>query len=227
MARLLDAGRGVKPDPSKAAQCYLRAAAKGHADAATRLGLMTFAGRGVKQNDREAGRWLLQGAERGNTEAQVNVGVMLYKGRGGKVDLVEAYLWLNLAANNGSPLAKKVVAEVLEEMTDTQIAKGKTYYNDWIERHPLLAPPLPETDPGEPIRGDQKPLAESVTAVPGNGEKIEGLAQPDSAEQVAVGEGENAETAPASEDAEIEGTSEEKNSGDPKSDPDDGGAETG
>lgn len=50
-------GEGVRPDPKEAFRWYLKAAKKGHCDAAYNLAHLYDIGRGVKRNPSKAREW--------------------------------------------------------------------------------------------------------------------------------------------------------------------------
>ncbi|MDR2015476.1 MAG: sel1 repeat family protein [Azoarcus sp.] len=81
LGRMYEEGQGVKQDPGKAIQYYLRAAEQGHAKAQYDLGLMYSRLPANKKNEEEATRWIQtamdgfrQAAEKGDAEAQCRLG---------------------------------------------------------------------------------------------------------------------------------------------------------
>jgi TPR repeat protein len=75
-------GCGVAQSYAQAAQYFLKAAQRGHAEAQRNLAIMFKNGQGVAQNDAEAVRWLRKAADQGHTIAQRNLAIMLEAGRG-------------------------------------------------------------------------------------------------------------------------------------------------
>jgi TPR repeat protein len=122
---------GVRVDLAAARRWFTAAASKGHADAATNVGLMVLHGVGEEQqghkehaaagaevqarNAGTAARWLLQAAESGSADAQWMLGRLYYDGLVGaapaagapgaprKLDLRSAAQWFSRAAAQGSP----------------------------------------------------------------------------------------------------------------------------
>ena len=87
-------GRGVPTNLAAAQTWFERAAAKGHVDAQTTLGLMLF-----ENGDRAAGvRWLKQAAEKGEPRALLIYGTALFNGDGVKQDPILGYAYVSRAA---------------------------------------------------------------------------------------------------------------------------------
>ena len=90
-------GRGVPTNLGAAATWFERAAAKGHVDAQTTLGLMLF-----ENGDRVSGiRWLKQSAEKGDPRAMLVYGTALFNGDGAKKDPILGYAFVSRAAAQG------------------------------------------------------------------------------------------------------------------------------
>lgn len=117
IATCYDDGDGGVPgghaDKAKAAEWYLKAAQKGHADAQNNLGLLYKKGEGVPRDLKKALEWFYKSAKQGNKYGQYNVGNTLYDylNELGGIDeadielhaatLNEAAMYLRLAHNNG------------------------------------------------------------------------------------------------------------------------------
>jgi len=101
-------GRGVAVNLA-ASQIWLgRAAAKGHVDAQTTLGLLLF-----DSGNRDEGlRWLAAAAEKSDPRAMLVYGTALFNGDGVKRDPVLAYAYVSRAAAQGLPPAKTTLAEM-------------------------------------------------------------------------------------------------------------------
>lgn len=114
-------GKGVGLDLSKAQLWYQRAAAKGHLEAQTVVGLLLF------QNGDRAGamKWLRPAAEAGEARALLLYGVSLYNGDGGlAADPVKGYAYVSRAAAQGLDAAKSTLATLDETMPLEQRKKG-------------------------------------------------------------------------------------------------------
>lgn len=81
-------------DAVRAAECYRRAAERGHPDAQYNLGFMCLLGEGVEANPTEALRWLKLSADQGD-ECAIRLLADLYRNGqyGVSADAVEAQLW--------------------------------------------------------------------------------------------------------------------------------------
>ena len=90
-------GRGVSISLGAAQTWFERAAAKGHLDAQTTLGLMLF-----ENGDRIGGlRWLRVAAEKGEPRALLVYGTALFNGDGIKRDPLLGYAYVSRAAAQG------------------------------------------------------------------------------------------------------------------------------
>lgn len=105
-------GDGVARDARKAAECFRKAADKGHAMAQFNLGVCYEEGEGVPKNLATAASLYRQAAEKGMSNAQYNYGIFLLDGRGVRKDRSGAIVWLRKAAAQGHAGAKKVLKEL-------------------------------------------------------------------------------------------------------------------
>ena len=96
---------GVVQDDERAFEHYRSAAALGHGDAITKLGLMYQEGRAVARDDAEALRLYRAAAEKGSTLAFRQLGFMYEFGRGVAVNMEEARSWYKRAADAGDRYA--------------------------------------------------------------------------------------------------------------------------
>src|SRR3954466_7061222 len=86
-------GRGGPTNLAAAQTWFERAAAKGHLDAMTTLGLMLF-----ENGDRAGGvRWLRPAAEKGEARALLIYGTALFNGDGVKQDPILGYAYVSRA----------------------------------------------------------------------------------------------------------------------------------
>jgi TPR repeat protein len=101
-------GRGVPMDLAVAKNWFERAAANGHVDAQTTLGLLLF------QNGNQAAglKWLKQAAEQGEPRALLVYGTALYNGDGVTQDRMLGYAYVNRAADLGLAPAKDTLAQL-------------------------------------------------------------------------------------------------------------------
>jgi uncharacterized protein len=101
-------GRGVPTNIAAATTWFQRAAAKGHVDAETTLGLLLF------ENGDQAGglKWLKAAAEKGEPRALLVYGTALVNGDGAKRDPVLGYAYVSRAAAQGLAPAKETLAQL-------------------------------------------------------------------------------------------------------------------
>lgn len=101
-------GRGVQTNLAAAQTWFERAAAKGHVDAQTTLGLMLF-----ENGDRAGGvRWLRQAAEKGEPRALLVYGTALFNGDGVKQDPILGYAYVSRAAAQGLAPAQATLEQL-------------------------------------------------------------------------------------------------------------------
>ena len=111
-------GRGVPTNLAAAATWFERAAAKGHLDAQTTLGLMLF-----ENGDRTGGiRWLKQAADKGDPRALLVYGTALFNGDGVKKDPILGYAYVSRAAAQGLPPAQATL-EQLDQILPVEMRK--------------------------------------------------------------------------------------------------------
>ena len=94
-------GRGRDTDHVKAAQCFMKAAAQGHAEAQANLAMCYANGEGVAHDPGEAVRLFGMAAEQGDAFAQYSLGVCCYQGIGTAQDPLKAIEWFKKAAEQG------------------------------------------------------------------------------------------------------------------------------
>jgi cell division septation protein DedD len=108
LAQAYRLGRGVTLNLGAAQTWLQRAAAKGHVDAQTTLGLLLF-----DSGDRAEGlRWLGNAADKGDPRAALVLGTALYNGDGVARDPVRAYAYVSRAAAQGLAPAKTTLADM-------------------------------------------------------------------------------------------------------------------
>jgi TPR repeat protein len=113
-------GRGVETNIAAASTWYQRAAAKGHLDAQTTLGLLLF------QNGDQAGglQWLRKAADKGEPRALLVYGTALVNGDGVKRDVVLGYALVSRAAAQGLAPAKETLAQLDQLLSVDARKKG-------------------------------------------------------------------------------------------------------
>src|SRR3954451_17269323 len=101
-------GRGVPINIAAATTWFGRAAAKGHVDAETTLGLLLF------ENGDQAGglKWLKAAADKGEPRALLVYGTALVNGDGVARDPVLGYAYVSRAAAQGLGPAKETLADL-------------------------------------------------------------------------------------------------------------------
>jgi TPR repeat protein len=101
-------GRGVPTNIAAATTWFQRAAAKGHVDAETTLGLLLFG------NGDQAGglKWLKAAAEKGEARALLVYGTALINGDGVTRDPVLGYAYVSRAAAQGLAPARETLAQL-------------------------------------------------------------------------------------------------------------------
>ena len=168
-------GRGVPLDLGAAQNWFERAAAKGHLDAETTLGLLLF-----QNGNRIAGlRWLKGASEKGEPRAMLVYGTALYNGDGIPQDPVLGYAYVSRAAAQGLPAAKDTLAQLdqILPLADRKkgvalaIAKAKaapapSTKNDPKPAKPVTKPPLSvaRSAPPAPKAQPSKPAATATGA---------------------------------------------------------------
>ena len=106
-------GRGVPLDLGAAKSWFERAAASGHLDSQTTLGLLLF-----QNGDHPEGlKWLKKAAEQGEPRALLVYGTALYNGDGVTQDQVLGYAYVSRAAAQGLGPARDTLAQLNQLMS--------------------------------------------------------------------------------------------------------------
>lgn len=114
-------GRGVPINLGAAQTWFERAAAKGHLDAQTTLGLMLF-----ENGDRAGGvRWLRHAADKGDARALLVYGTALFNGDGVKQDPILGYAYVSRAAALGLAPAQSTLDQLDEILPPDQRKKAQ------------------------------------------------------------------------------------------------------
>ena len=151
-------GRGVEINLTVAKTWFERAAASGHIDAETTLGLLLF------QNGEQAQglKWLKVAAEQGEPRAQLVYGTALYNGDGVTQDHVLGYSYVSRAAAQGLAPA----TDTLTQLDQLLPAADRQKANTLARSVPKPSRP-PRAKASRPVRIAQtKPLPRAVKPAP-------------------------------------------------------------
>jgi uncharacterized protein len=150
-------GRGVPTNLAAAQTWFERAAAKGHVDAQTTLGLMLF-----ENGDRAGGiRWLKQAAEKGEPRALLVYGTALFNGDGVKQDPILGYAYVSRAAAQGLAPAQTTLEQLNQILPLEQRKKALA-----IAMAKAKAAPAPRSAPAQPKAAPKPAQVQAVTAKP-------------------------------------------------------------
>ncbi len=153
LAQAYRLGRGVPTNLSSAKNWFERAAAKGHIDAQTTLGLLLF-----QNNEQKEGlRWLKAAAEQGEARALLVYGTALFNGDSITQDPVLGYAYVSRAAAQGFAPAKETLAELDKIMPLADRKKGVA-----VARIKARKAPPPVSKAVNPV----KPVAAAKAAPP-------------------------------------------------------------
>jgi TPR repeat protein len=151
-------GRGVKIDLGSAQTWLERAAAQGHLDAQTTLGLLLF-GNG---NQAEGARWLKQAADKGEARAMLIYGTALFNGDGVPQDRVLGYAYVSRASAQGLGPAKATLTQMDEVMPLPDRKKGLAIAMERAKTQAKAKPALAKTAKASP----KSPAAKQAIAEP-------------------------------------------------------------
>ena len=114
-------GRGVPIDIGAAQLWFERAAARGHLDAQTTLGLLLF------QNGNHTGavRWLKAASDKDEPRAMLVYGTALFNGDGVPQNPVQGYAYITRAAARGRPAAKDTLEQLNRILPLPERTKGR------------------------------------------------------------------------------------------------------
>jgi TPR repeat protein len=140
-------GRGVPLDLGAAQTWFERAAAKGHLDAETTLGLLLF-----QNGNRIAGlRWLKAASEKGEPRAMLVYGTALFNGDGAPQDPVLGYAYVSRAAAQGLPAAKDTLAQLDQILPLAERKKGVALAIAKAKSVPAHGTKAAEPKPAKPV----------------------------------------------------------------------------
>jgi TPR repeat protein len=159
-------GRGVPLNLGTAKGWFERAAARGHVDAETTLGLLLF-----ENGEQSQGlKWLRQAADQGEPRAQLVYGTALYNGDGITQDRVLGYAYVHRAADQGLAPAKDTLDQLEQLLPAADRQKGAAL----ARVVPRTAPPKAVAE-AKPARVAQakppvsKPVEHHAAAAPATG----------------------------------------------------------
>jgi len=166
-------GRGVATNLSAAKSWFGRAAAKGHLDAQTTLGLLLF-----QNGDQAEGlKWLKQAALKGEPRALLVYGTALINGDGVTQDPVLGYAYVSRSAALGLEPARQTLAQLDEILPIADRKRGAAIAQDSAGKSPKAArkpaqtaaskPPPPNVKP--PKAATAKPPRVQVATAPASG----------------------------------------------------------
>lgn len=157
-------GRGVEINLAMAKSWFEKAAAGGHMDAETTLGLLLF-----QNGDQAEGlKWLKRAAEQGEPRALLVYGTALYNGDGVSQDRLLGYAYVSRAADKGLAPAKDTLSQLDGMMLAADRQKALV-----LARTIPNATPASAAKPEKPVRVAQakptptpKPAKSKVAADP-------------------------------------------------------------
>lgn len=161
-------GRGIPTNLSAAKSWFERAAAKGHIDAQTTLGLLLF-----QNNEQKDGlRWLKAAAEQGEARALLVYGTALFNGDSVTQDPVLGYAYVSRAAAQGFAPARETLAELDKIMPLADRKKGVALARIKAKKAPPpvskavrpVAPPKAVPAAAKPVPPAAKPKPATVIA---------------------------------------------------------------
>lgn len=155
-------GRGVPINLGAAQTWFERAAAKGHLDAQTTLGLMLFENR-----DRVGGvRWLKQAADKGDARALLVYGTALFNGDGVKQDPILGYAYVSRSAALGLAPAQATLEQLDQILPPDQRRKAQAIAMAQVKvPSPTVSQPVPAKPkaPAAKTSASQKPSVKPAT----------------------------------------------------------------
>lgn len=168
LAQAYRLGRGVPTNLATAKTWFERAAAQGHVDAQTTLGLLLF----QNGNQGEGLKWLKQAADQGEPRALLVYGTALVNGDGITQDPILGYAYVSRAAAQGLEPAKQTLAQ-LDKLISLDDRKRAVV----LARAKAKAAPPPSSAPQKAAKrvevAKAKPAPKSVETTPAKPEKLE------------------------------------------------------
>ena len=167
LAQAYRLGRGVPTNLAAAKTWFERAAAQGHVDAQTTLGLLLF----QNGNQGEGLKWLKQAADQGEPRALLVYGTALVNGDGVTQDPILGYAYVSRAAAQGLEPAKQTLAQ-LDKLISLDDRKRAVV----LARAKAKAAPPPSSAPQKAAKrvevAKAKPAPKPVETTPAKPEKL-------------------------------------------------------
>ena len=145
LAIVYDYGYGRHRSSKDAAFWYRKAAEQGVEAAQFALAMCLEYGKGVKRDESAAANWYEKAAIQGDGVSMGSLGAMYETGRGVPKDNIIAYKWFLLSekfdsfALPPSPRVPNLRHNLMNSMTDAEVAEGEKLAASWIAQHPQLA----------------------------------------------------------------------------------------
>lgn len=171
LAKLYEAGIGVKKSPETAFQLLKTAANAGNRIAMHDLGNYYVQGLSqIPADFPKAALWFAKAAEFGVLDSQFNLGVLYQEGSGVERNLEESYFWFSVAANQGDKMAAARAKAVANELSPAQLDAIRTRVNAFTPKPineaangmfrnlPWAMPERPASQTGSDIVAAQKQL---------------------------------------------------------------------
>jgi cell division septation protein DedD len=155
-------GRGVATNLSAAKTWFARAAAQGHVDAQTTLGLLLF------QNGEQAEglKWLKQAAIKGDPRALLVYGTALVNGDGVTQDPVLGYAYVTRSAAQGLEPAKQTLAQLDEILPIADRKRGVSIARDLAVAPAPTPPAKASPKPAQVASAKPAPAPAKTAAAP-------------------------------------------------------------
>lgn len=131
MANMYASGNGVTKDMSKAIKWYGRSADQGDVEAQNTLGALLYNGEEVKADYDKAGSLFKNASKQGYAVAQSNLSRYYLEAKAEPIDTVLAYAWFILARQSDSEAVDAELADIVNLMTDSQIAEARRLADRW------------------------------------------------------------------------------------------------
>ena len=129
-------GKGMKRDPKKSTEYYLRAAKLGYSGSQNNVGWAFYKGDGIKRSIPDAVFWVTRSAEQGEPFAYGSLCEMHAAGDAFIRDDIEAFKWCRLAVDqepegNARDNDIKLLQSYIHHMSAEDIKKGRNLADKW------------------------------------------------------------------------------------------------
>ncbi len=133
---MLEEGRGIRPNRTKAARWYRESAERGHPKAQLKMAMLYNQGLAFSKDPAEAMRWGGKAAEQGLPEAQYYMAMLYSQALGDTPDLTRVHMWLSLAAEAGVDDARVDLEKLEGTMREAQVTVAKRLAAEWRQGRP-------------------------------------------------------------------------------------------